>query len=976
MATLMTRSSALAEFVQYARTLSGDEKGEAQVFLDRMFQGFGHRGYREAGATLEDRIKKSTRRGVKFADLVWRPVVLIEMKKRGENLAKHYRQAFDYWVRLVPGRPRWVVLCNFDEFWVYDFETQMDTPRAKVALDELPTNYGPLSFLFVEPEPPVFEPDSRAVTKAAADQLAACFKSIVARGIEESLARRFTLQMLTALFSQHVGLLERYTVTRALDDCKRPRDSYDLLGRLFVEMNTPGKTKGGRFKGVDHFNGGLFAQPVQIELEPGEIALLRAVASENWAEVRPEIFGTLFERSLGETERRASGAFFTSPADIMKIVGPTIVEPWTEAIEGAPSQKKLRELHARMQRYRVLDPACGSGNFLYIAYRELKRLEARIWEKISELSRSRQAAQLAAQMEFGFVSASQFYGIDVNPFAVELAKVTIMFGRKLAIDQLQINEPALPLDNLDRNFRVMDAVVTPDGNRAPWTFTDRPFTFDTIIGNPPFLDARKITIEHGREYSKRLRAAYPEIPGRADYCVYWFRRAHDEVAAHGVEDSISGRVGLVGTNTIRQNYSREGGLDYIVASGGTITEAVTSQVWSGDAAVNVSIVNWVKGPYSGPRVLHEQLGDRRSSEWTRQEVDIITSALSSATDVAGAVPLPTVVRNKRCFEGQQPGHLGFRFGLDKYRELAKRDPDIADVVFQYMNGDSLLSGTYRERPEFIVDFGDQTLIDASLGHNAILNTIEDAVLSKWQENANREQSQSDSASGEHRRRLQTWWRLKRRRSQMLDAISALSRYIVCVRHTKRPVFEFLCSSIRPDSALTVFAFEDDYSFGILQSDVHWQWFLARCSSLKRDFRYTNETVFDAFPWPQSPSRNDVESVARQALALREVRRKALAAGKGGLRELYRTLDLPGKNPLKQAHQDLDRAVTRAYGFRARGDVLEQLLRLNREVASAAAPTEPGVPNSYPNAESIITNDCVEPYDVRGHRARRTTKLKK
>ncbi len=163
--------------------ITGDEKGEAQIFLDHLFQGFGHKGVKEAGATLEQRIKKEDAKGTAFADLVWKPVVLIEMKKRGVDLSKHYRQAFDYWVRLVPGRPRYVVLCNFDEFWVSDFETQMDSPVDTVTLDEIPRREGPLAFLFPTPEKPVFKNDHEAVTRDAADRLATCFNKLVTRRV-------------------------------------------------------------------------------------------------------------------------------------------------------------------------------------------------------------------------------------------------------------------------------------------------------------------------------------------------------------------------------------------------------------------------------------------------------------------------------------------------------------------------------------------------------------------------------------------------------------------------------------------------------------------------------------------------------------------------------------------------------------------------------------------------------------------------
>ena len=183
------------------------------------------------------------------------------MKRRGEDLSKHYRQAFDYWTRLVPGRPRYVVLCNFGEFWVYDFETQMDLPVDKVQLTELPERWGPLAFLFPTAEKPVFGNDHQEVTRKAADRLATCFNKLIARKVERGLAQRFTLQTLVALFAEDIGLLEQYTLTKLLEECKKPEDSYDLLGGLFEAMNTPGKTQGGRFKGVDYFNGGLFRSP-------------------------------------------------------------------------------------------------------------------------------------------------------------------------------------------------------------------------------------------------------------------------------------------------------------------------------------------------------------------------------------------------------------------------------------------------------------------------------------------------------------------------------------------------------------------------------------------------------------------------------------------------------------------------------------------------------------------------------------------
>ena len=296
--------------------------------------------------------------------------------------------------------------------------------------------------------PPVFGNHQETVTRKAADKLAACFNAITKRGVEQPLAQRFTLQMLMALFAEDIGLLEKYLVTRVLDDCKTPQDTHDLLGGLFDAMNTKGGVKGGRFKGVAYFNGGLFAEPAHVELVADEQELLREASQFDWSKVRPEIFGTLFEHSLGKQERHATGAHFTSAVDIMKVIGPTIVNPWTELIESADTLGRLRELLVRIETFKVLDPACGSGNFLYIAYRELKRLEARIYERMATEYKSVDPMQ----RPFGFVSTRNLYGIDINPFAVDIAKVTIMLAHKLSIDELHINEPALPLDNLDGNF--------------------------------------------------------------------------------------------------------------------------------------------------------------------------------------------------------------------------------------------------------------------------------------------------------------------------------------------------------------------------------------------------------------------------------------------------------------------------------------------------------------------------------------------
>lgn len=948
------KAAKLAAFTAYAKThIKGDEKGEAQIFLERLFQSFGWPGgLREAGATCEERVK-NTSGGTSFADLVWRPVVVIEMKKRGADLTKHYSQAFTYWTRLVPNRPRYAVLCNFDEFWVYDFETQLDTPVDVVKLVDLPTRYGPLNFLFPGDVKPEFGNHHEAVTRQAADKLAACVNSMLARGVDRDLAQRFILQMLMALFAEDINLLEKYLVNQLLDECKKPQDAYDLLGGLFEAMNTKGGVGGGRFKGVQYFNGGLFARPARVEIIAGERTLLKEAAQFDWSKVRPEIFGTLFEHSLGKEARHATGAHFTSPVDIMKVVAPTIVAPWNELIERQDTLAGLKALLVRIERFKVLDPACGSGNFLYIAYRELKRIEARIYGLMAE--RFPKSVD-PNQRPFGFVNTTNFYGMDVNPFAVDIAKVTMMLAHKLAIDELHVNEAALPLDNLDKNIRQVDALVMPDGSPTPWAKTD------VIIGNPPFLDARKMTRELGREYVAKVATQYPEVPRRADLCTYWIRRTHDALPLCTKADPVSGRAGLVGTQNIRNNASRMGGLDHVVASG-TIVEAVENQPWSGEANVSVSIVNWVKSQDASVLPSRRQLWFRTgsdASELNVKDVQFINSSLSDEIDVSVAAVLSCNKIPKRCFEGIQPGHDGFRLTPVEAKTLVPK-ADHGVVVFPYVAGTALLTSDHASPDEYIIDFEDRDVLAASK-HAAAFALIKKRVLPTWQENAAGELAETGKESGEHQNRLQTWWRLKRRRGDLVNAIEPLTRYAACSRVTKLPVFAFVSSSIRPDSSLTCFAFEDDYSFGILQSLPHIVWFIAKCSKLTERLRYTPDSVFDTFPWPQAPSNKSIEAVAKAAVALRKVRADAQQESDGGLRGLYKTLALPGSNPLKDAHRALDSTALAAYGFSPRKDLLTQLLNLNQGVAADLVAGNsvlgPGLPPSYKNKAALVSTDCL------------------
>lgn len=938
-------------FLAYVSKLSGDEKGEAQVFCDRLFQAFGHEGYKEAGAILEERVKRKGR-GTGFADLLWRPRLLLEMKSRGEKLQRHYQQAFDYWINATPNRPRYVMLCNFDEFWIYDFNAQLHEPVDRVLLEELPDRYTAFNFLFPDERKPQFNNDRVEVTRDAADKVAQVFNAMIERGEDRERAQRFILQSVVAMFSEDFDLLPRGLFTELLTECDSGASSYDLLGGLFQQMNNEIPARGGRFRDVSYFNGGLFDTIEPVDLTHAEVKLLLNAANENWGKVAPPIFGTLFQSSMDAEQRHALGAHFTSEADIQKVVLPTIVRPWRERIARTDTLKGLRELSEELLSVRVLDPACGSGNFLYVAYRELVNLEMEILAKIHEnfAAKARKAVGTAS-----LVSTTQFHGIDKDPFAVELAKVTLMLGKRMALaevedtwfsksDELPFEfEKPLPLDNLDDNICCDDAI-----------FCDWP-QVDYIIGNPPYQSKNKMVEEFGREYVDMVRARFPGVSGRVDFCVYWFRRAHENL-------SETGSAGLVGTNTIRQTYSRRGGLDYIVQNDGTITEAVSTQVWSGDAVVHVSIVNWKRGDQPGLKKIFFQEGDDVDSPWVAHELETINSALSLGFDVTQAADLTTNANSEACYQGQTHGHKGFLLTPSQAHQVRK-DPTSSECIHPYMIGDDLLGEIDGSPTRYVIDLNHCDDLLAAQQHHEAYQHVHKHVMGDILEKAEVERQKTGKNTGPRQSHAKRWWKFWRSRSEMIQKVSLVPRYIACSRVTRRPVFDFVSPDIHPNDALQVFPLPDDYSFGILQSSIHAEWFARRCSTFKRDPRYTSNTVFDSFPWPQSPTLAQARKVAQLACELRELRRQVISQQGSNLRELYRSLETPGANSLRDVQADLDMAVRSAYGVAKAADILEYLYELNQELSEAESSDEnvvsPGLPPCVKDTAPFISTDSIQ-----------------
>ncbi len=264
---------------------------------------------------------------------------------------------------------------------------------------------------------------------------------------------------------------------------------------------------------------------------------------------------------------------------------------------------------------------------------------------------------------------------------------------------------------------------------------------------------------------------------------------------------------------------------------------------------------------------------------------------------------------------------------------------------------------------WIIDFQKMDMLHAS-SFKAPFERVKKWVLPHIAQYAQKERATTSKSTGQDQTWLNWWWQLFRSRKELVDRISKLNRYLACAEVTKRPIFCFVDSNIRPDHTLEAFALNDDYSFGILQSNVHWLWFMTKCSKLKSDFRYTPESVFDTFPWPQSPSKKQIDAVAMAGRKIRRIRAAALEEKSGGLRALYRNLESPGINPLKSAHAQLDTAVLKAYGFSPTDDLLAQILALNLDVAAnikaGKAVNSPGVPTAYGSVQSLISEDCIQP----------------
>lgn len=894
--------SDLRKFVARWREYSGSERSEAQTFLNELIQCYGV-DRRAVGAHYED---AHTATGI--MDLYWPSVCIVEMKAptRADRLSQHRKQALDYWhssddIAQNRAAPPYVVLCAFHRFEVWEPGRFPSAPRADIRLDELPENYEKLLFLTGTDQEPLFGNSFKELTSEAAKAVAVLYQALLQRkaAAPETL-RSFVLQIVWCLFAEDLGMLEGHPVQRIVEDLVRhtERSSYTELGTLFDVLNDPEDYgRHGVLRGTRYVNGSLFARPAKVHLNQDELAMLVEAAQFDWRNVNPTIFGSLMEGCLGRDRRWELGAHYTHEVDIMKIVRPTILEPWRERIDGADTLSNMHRVLDELCAFRVLDPACGCGNFLYVAYRELRSLEHELKERLIRVSQ--QTGMRSTDLRrLPYYPLANLRGIDIEPTAVLITRVTLWMGQRQMMDRFGPAESALPLVDLS-GIQVGDAL------ERPWP------TADCIIGNPPFLGASHVRASRGAVYIERLKATFNV--GIKDYCVYWFRKAHDHLAADQ-------RAGLVGTNSISQNRGRSASLDYIVQNGGMLTDVISTQKWPGEARVHVSLVNWIKQPSVPPT----------SYVLDGKPVSGISSELRTPERSTSAAQLLRANLGK-AFEGPSPKADGFVITAEEAERLLHLPGTYADVVRPYLGSADVARDVQQRASRWAIDFGVRPL-EAAMQYPEALAIVRERV--KPVREANNRPA--------YRR---NWWQFAEPRRGLRQALDGLNRYIVMGRHGKRLFFAWADSWTLASDATKVFAFGDDYAMGVLSSREHEIWAKFRISTLEMRWRYTNTSCFETFPWPYPITDRQRDLIAKASQAIIARRQQICSAAGIGLTALYNLVDEGAYTDIKVLHKALDEAVASAYGWPRSvahddDEIVRRLLVLNNEIATGVRPYDP------------------------------------
>ncbi len=842
-------------------------------------------------------------------DMYLPKVCVWEMKAPSEkHLEQHHDQLLGYWSRV---RTRYMVLCNFHEFWIYDTDEEEGhlTPKLQFKLEELVSRGEAL--LFLRGEMPDLAQRSERITAEVARMLGQIVYDLAhdpkdLRRDRDRIAK-FMLECVFSMFAEDTDLIPPRLFTDAMEAATHT-GRMDGVWSLFDDLGRKDPSnKANQF--IPYVNGPLFdLNHPKFAIEQKHIEEIYAAAKNfDWKDVRPEIFGSIFERALDMPERHELGAHFTREADIARIVGPTIVEPWQRRIDAIGTIKEAESVVEEMKAFHVLDPASGCGNFLYVVYREMKRLEAALMTRWVVVQRrwAKRKADIRPAPPGPYFTILQLHGIETNGFAAYLSRVVLWIGEHLANCELGLEDTTLPLKNLDKNLLQADALLIdwprPDGELA-------------IVGNPPYLGVRKLRQERGDEYVEKIFERFPDNRA-ADYVTYWFTGALRVLKPDE-------RAGFVCTNSIAQNESREASIDRVIAQGGVITDAWKSYPWPGEAAVHIGIVNWVMAPYDGIRTLEGR------------EVTSISPGLTEAVDVTIA---RTISKNDSiCFMGVTPGNIGFFLSDEQRQEIVSADPESAKVILPFLIGRDVNREVEQGPTRWIIDFGTMTKEEAEQFPGAMRHVRKHVypVQSK-----NRRES-----------RAKNWWKFAEAAPNLRHALESRKKVLVMPRVTPQLIVSLQSTDICFDGQLMVVALSGYYELGLLQSRLHETWAWARGSTLKGDLRYTNTTIFETFPFPvhpnglydprKRPSNWETERLSKLGEAFDKLRRKTCKERSLGLTKIHNLLKAGELPELQQVYEAMNDAVTACYGFpvgtwRDERETLRLLLELNRRLTDKA-----------------------------------------
>jgi len=925
--------------------------------------------------------------GEGWAD-VWRKGCFAwEYKGRHANLDKANAQLLQYAVALE--NPPLLIVSDMARIVIRTNWTNSVQEKHEFVLDDLVDGAvrARIKAAFTDPES--FRPSKsrQELTEETAREFAGLAQRLRDRGEDAQQVAHFVNQLVFCMFAEDVDLLPDNLFTKMLEVSRgNPAEFAENASDLFGAMALPGGKVG--FTPIQWFNGGLFKDNHVLPVSPEDIEQLLKAARRHWDQIDPSILGTLFERGLDPAKRSQLGAHYTDRDKIMLIVRPVIIDPleaeWAEVREKIAAamqrvdeakarvpakQSEARKVFAaarraeeaayreaqrlrnaflvRLKEYRVLDPACGSGNFLYVALRALKDIEHRA---------NIDAEALGLDKASPAVGPECVLGIELNPYAAELARVSVWIGEIQWMRRHGFEAAKNPILRPLETIECRDAIINSDGTEAAWPAAD------AIIGNPPFLGAKSMKRGLGVPETEAIRSCFKgRLPGFTDLVCYWFEKARDSIASGGAK-----RAGLVATNSIAKNTNLP--VLYRIVESADIFDAWPDEAWVVDgASVRVAIVCFQSRDVP--------ITQRHLSG---QSVKSINSDLTVGLNVSA---LPKLFENKHnSFVGIQKSGP-----FDVSSEIARRwlrqplNPNQrpnSDILRPTRNGRDV---TTSRNDTWLIDFPrGLSEAEAALWEHPF-SYLQSAPYDPEDLSLGTLDKVRSTARNIHPKR--EWWTPYWPRPDVRAKISALSRYIVTPMTSEHRLFLWMGLPALPDNNLIIIARDDDAHFGILHSAIHEAWAtrIGNRIGAGNQRRYNGETIYETFPFPEGltpdiPAAAYADDPRAQAIAiaatrldeLREnwlnpadliVREPEVVPGypdrilpkdAEAAKELRkRTLtNLYNARPqwLANAHATLDAAVAEAYGWGADwraglltdDEILARLFRLNQERGGVGA----------------------------------------